>query len=150
MVREKGLTKYIWIIVVVLALFIMGFCLMCVTWPIDLVDYGLEMSGSLMNVESLDKGAVGTFSFITRSMCMGGIWLGIIGLFCAWGLKKKENFAWNLGILWGILVLADGVFRAVSELFIMRWSTPTVCVYPYVIGSLIVIGCLLVVKEEFS
>jgi len=150
MTKEKGLTRYVWLITVVLALVLIGFGLMCMPDPINLMDYGLQMSGSSVTMESLDEEAVGTFSFITRSMCMGGIWLGIIGLFCAWGLKRKESFAWKLNVVWGVLVTADGIFRAVDELFVIGWSTVSPCVYPYIIGGVIVIGCLLAVRKEFS
>ncbi len=150
MTTEKGPSRYVWLLPVILALVLIAFGLMCLSAPIDLLDYGLQMSASSVTLESLDQGAIGTVNFITSSMCLGGIWLGILGLFCAWGLKRKESFAWKLGLLWSLLVIADGAFRAVTELFVLGWSTVSPCVYPYILGGLILIVCLLAVRKKFS
>jgi hypothetical protein len=150
MTEEKGLTIYVWPIIAILALVLIGMALIWMSMSTDLVDYLLEMSGSSVTVESLDEEAVAAFSFIWRGVCMNGIWLGIFGLFCAWGIKRKESFAWKLGVLWGVLLIAYGIIIAVNELFVLGWSTVCPGVLVNLIVGVIALGCLFAVRKEFS
>ena len=153
MTEEKGFGRYVWPIIVILALVLTGMGLMGMSMSTDRVNYWLEMSGSSSTVETLDEGAVAAFSFIFGGgwMLSGWVYLGIFGLFCAWGVKKKESFAWKLGVLWGVLLTAYGIILAVNELFILGWPS-TVCpgVPLFLIVGVIALGCLLAVRKEFS
>jgi uncharacterized membrane protein len=138
-------------VILALVLTVMG--LMGMSMSRDRVDYWLEMSGSSSTVENLDEGAVAAFSFIFGGgwMLSGWVYLGIFGLFCAWGVKRKESFAWKLGVLWSVLLTAYGIILAVNELFILGWPS-TVCpgVPLFLIVGVIASGCLLAVRKEFS
>jgi uncharacterized membrane protein len=72
-----------------------------------------------------------------------------LGLFCAWGLKKRDRFAWNLGAVWGVILLAAGIALGLSEMTIGRW--PSVCVVTilYTTVGVIALICLFIVKKGF-
>lgn len=152
MTEGKGLGRYVWLVIVILALFLMVSGLLGVSMSIGRVDYWLEMSGSLSTVESLDEGAVAAFSFIFGGgwMLSGWVYLGIFGLFCAWGVKRKESFAWKLGVLWSVLLIAYAIILAMSELFVLGWSTVCAGVPIFLIVGVPALGCLLAVRKEFS
>lgn len=150
MAEEKGLGRYVWAVIVVLALFLMVMGLMSMST--DRVGYWLEMSGSSLTVESLDEGAVAALSFVFGGgwMLSGWVYLGIFGLFCAWGVKRKESFAWKLGVLWGVLLIAYGIILVVEELFVLGWFTVCPGVPVFLIVGVVALGCLLAVRKEFS
>ncbi|MGB7096453.1 MAG: hypothetical protein WBD62_17545, partial [Anaerolineales bacterium] len=75
---------------------------------------------------------------------------GILGLYCAWGLKKRVSFAWNLGMFWGVMMLVAGITLGLSELFIGNWPTVCIVTIVYSIIGVIALGCLLIVKKEFK
>ena len=150
MVEEKGLTRYVWPIIVILALVLIGMALIWMSMSTDIVDYLWEMSGSSVTMESLDEEAAATLSFIWGGLCMNGVWFGIFGLFCAWGVKRKESFAWKLGVLWGVLLIANGIIIAVNELFVLGWSTVCSSVPLNLIVGAIALGSLFAVRKEFT
>ena len=152
MTEEKGRGRYVWPVIVILALFLMGMGLMGMSMSTDRAGYWLEMSGSSLTVESLDDGAVAALSFIFGGgwMLSGWIYLGIFGLFCAWGVKRKESFAWKLGVLWGVLLTAYGIILVVEELFVLGWSTVCPGVPVFLIVGVVALGSLLAVRKEFS
>lgn len=152
MTEEKGLGRYVWPIIVILALILMVSGLIGVFVSTNRVDYWLEMSGSSSTVESLDEGAVAAFSFIFGGgwMLSGWVYLGIFGVFCAWGVKRKESFAWKLSVLWSVLLIAYAIILAMSELFVLGWSTVCAGVPIFLIVGVPALGCLLAVRKEFS
>jgi hypothetical protein len=150
MVDGKGLTRYVWPIIVILALFLIGRSLILMSMPTDIVDYIFEMSGSSVTVESLDEEAVAVLSFIWGGVSMNEVWLGIFGLFSAWGVKRKESFAWKLGVLWGLLLIAYGIIIAMNELFVLGWSTVCSQSLQNLIVGVIALGSLFAVRKEFS
>jgi uncharacterized membrane protein len=154
MAGEKGLTRYIWLIIVILSLVLIAesliFMSMSYMHNTYAADYLLKMSGSSQTAGSLEGNASATFSFMIRWAFMCTVLFGIFGLFCAWGIKRKERFAWKLGILWGVLLIVFGIIIAVNELFILGWSTICPDVLVYLIAGVIALGSFLVVRKEFS
>jgi hypothetical protein len=79
-----------------------------------------------------------------------GIWMGIFGLLIAFGLKKKIKYAWMLGIVWGIMWLANAAIQGGYEIIGLGWSNVCVQTYLFLILGLITIPSLLIAREEFS
>lgn len=78
------------------------------------------------------------------------ILFGILGLFCAWGLKKRASFAWKLGVFWSVMLVASGIIIAVNEIVVSGWIT--VCLLPveFIGVGGIALVYLLAVKKEFN
>ena len=150
MSEEKGLTRYVWVVILILAVVLIGMASIWIAMSTHILDYLLEMSGSSLTMGSLEEEAVAAFSFIWRGLSMSTLWFGIFGLFCAWGIKRKESFAWKLGVLWGALLIVNGIVIAVNELLILRWSTVCPGVPLNVIVGAIALGCLFAVRKKFA
>ena len=78
------------------------------------------------------------------------ILFGIFGLYCAWGLKKRESYAWNLGVFWGVMMLAAGIALGLSELIIGKWLSICVVTGLYCVIGTIALGYLLIIRKEFT
>jgi peptidoglycan/LPS O-acetylase OafA/YrhL len=131
------------ILIILISFFFMVF-------PDITFDISMEYPGSSLTWESLDQESKVGMRFLIVRPFWDEILFGILGLFCAWGLKKRESWAWKLGVLWSVMMLVAGIALGLSELFIGKW--PTVCLVTIVYSIIGVIGlsCLLIVKKEFN
>ena len=78
------------------------------------------------------------------------ILFGILGLFCAWGLKKRASYAWQLGVFWGVMMLVAGIAIGLSELYIGEWPTVCMVTIVYSIIGVIALSCLFIVRKDFD
>jgi uncharacterized membrane protein HdeD (DUF308 family) len=145
---EKRLGKYSWLIFTTMSIIIILSSVFFLAFPEITFDISMEYPGSPLTWESLDEGSrVGMYFLIARPF-WDEILFGIFGLFCAWGLKERESYAWTLGMFWGAMMLVAGIALGLSELYIGKW--PTVCVVTilYCLIGVISISCLFNVKKD--
>ena len=121
-----------------------------IAFPEITFDISMEYPGSTLTWENLDEGSKAGMYFLIVRPFWDEILFGILGLFCAWELKKRESFAWNLGVFWGLMMLVAGVAIGLSELFIGKWPTVCMVTYVYSIIGVITLSCLFIVKKEYK
>ena len=146
---ETGRIKYVWPTMMVLSLIIIGFNLLFMSVTELVFETTMERTGSSMTWESLDEETTAALRFFITESDRRAIWFGILGLFCAWGIKRKESFAWKLGAFWGVMLLVNGILLGGYELLILGWSTVCMATYELIIVGVIALGSLLIVKKEF-
>jgi hypothetical protein len=142
--------RNIWVVVAILSIIVIlvsGFFL-----SISGITYNVTMenSGSSSTWESLGERNRAAIHFLVDRPFWDEIWFGILGLFCAYGLKKRASFAWNFSVFWSIMLIAIGIIIASYEIIVLEWDT--VCMLPVeflVVGG-IALACLLAVKQEFK
>ena len=149
-VNEKGREKYIWLIFATMSVIIILSSVFFMAFPEITFDISMEYPGSSLTWESLDERSKAGMNFLIVRPFWDEILFGILGLFCAWGLKKRESFAWNLGMFWGVMMLVAGIALGLSELFIGNWPTVCIVTIVYSIIGVIALSCLFIVKKEFS
>ena len=149
-VNGKGRAKYISLIIATLSIIIFLNSAFFIAFPEITFDISMEYPGSTLTWENLDEGSKAGMYFLIVRPFWDEILFGILGLFCAWGLKKRESFAWNLGVFWGLMMLVAGVAIGLSELFIGKWPTVCMVTFLYSIIGVITLSCLLIVKKEFN
>ena len=149
-VNGKGRAKYIWPIIATLSIVIFLNSAFFIAFPEITFDISMEYPGSTLTWENLGEGSKAGMNFLIVRPFWDEILFGILGLFCAWGLKKRESFAWKLGVFWGVMMLVAGITLGLSELFIGKW--PTVCIVTilYSIIGVIALSGLFMVKKEFN
>ena len=150
MTKDKGFKKNVWIVIMVLSIVFIVMSLFIMSNGENVLKTGLELAGSSQATEDIEENAL---NFINMSMLKPlweGIWMGIFGLLIAFGLKKKINFAWLLGIVWGVMWLANAAIQGGYEMLVLGWSSPCVQTYLFLIIGLIALPSLLIVREEFS
>jgi hypothetical protein len=149
-VNEKGSAKYIWLIIATLSIIIIFISVFFLAYPEITFDVTTEYAGSSLTWESLDERSKVAMYFLIVRPFWDEILFAFLGLFCAWGLKKRVSFAWKLGVFWGVMMLVAGLALGLSELFIGKWPTVCVVTIAYIIIGVIALGCLLIVKKEFN
>jgi hypothetical protein len=149
-VNGKGLAKHIWLIIAILSAIIFLNPVFFIAFPDITFDISMEYPGSTLTWENLDEGSKAGMNFLIVRPFWDEILFGILGLFCAWGLKKGESFAWNLGVFWGLMMFVAGIAIGLSELFIGKWPTVCMVTFVYSIIGVITLGCLFRVKKEYN
>ncbi len=150
MTKDKGFKKNVWIVIMVLSIIFIVMTLFIMSNGENVLKTGLEIAGSSQDTEDIEENAL---NFINMSMLKPlweGIWMGIFGLLIAIGLKKKINYAWILGIVWGIMWLTNAAIQGGYEMLILGWSSVCVQTYLFLILGLITLPSLIIAKEEFS
>jgi hypothetical protein len=150
MAKEKGFKKNVWIVIMVLSIIFIIMTLFIMSNGENVLKTGLEIAGSSQDTTDIEEKAL---NFINMSMLKPlweGIWMGIFGLLIAYGLKKKINFTWILGIVWGIMWLTNAAIQGGYELLILGWSGVCVQTYLFLILGLISLPSLLIAREEFT
>jgi hypothetical protein len=77
------------------------------------------------------------------------IWIGVLGIYCALGLRKKKKYAWILGLFWGIMLITNAVIQGVYEVAILNWSNACLQTYLFLLLGVIAVVSLLVTRREF-
>ena len=121
-----------------------------IAFPEITFDISMEYPGSSLTWESLDEASKAGMYFLILRPFWDEILFGIFGLYCAWGLKKRESYAWNLGVSWGVMMLLAGIALGLSELFIGKWTAVCLVTILYSIIGAIALGCLFIMKKEFT
>ena len=149
-VNEKGIAQYIWLVFAAMSILILFSSFFFMAFPEITFDISMEYPGSSSTWEVLDESSKVGMRFLILRPFWDEIIFGILGLFCAWGLKKGESFAWNLGVVWGAMMLAAGIALGLSELLIGKWTSVCLVTVLYCIIGVIALICLLIVKKEFN
>ena len=149
-VNEKGRSNYTWIIIAAMSIVIILISFFFMVFPDITFDISMEYPGSSLTWDSLDHESKVGMRFLIVRPFWDEILFGILGLYCAWELKKRESFAWKLGVLWGVMMLIAGIALGLSELFIGKWPTVCLVTIVYTIIGVIALSCLLIVKKEFN
>ena len=76
------------------------------------------------------------------------IWIGIFGIFIAFGLKRKEKYAWTLGNFWGIMMITNAAIQGGYELLILGWSKTCLQTDMFLLLGVIALVSLLITKER--
>ena len=150
MAKEKGFTKNVWVIMVILSIIFIIATLFILSQGTGVLPRGLELAGSTQVLEDIEKKALG---FITMSMLKPlweEIWLGIFGLFFAFGLKKKMKYAWTLSFFWGVMLIVNAAIQGGYEVIILKWSNACVQTYIFLIIGVIALVSLLITRKEYS
>jgi hypothetical protein len=149
-VNEKGRGKYIWLMFATISILILFSSVFFMAFPDITFDISMEYPGSSLRWVDLDENSQIGMRFLILRPFWDEIIFGILGLYCAWGLKKRESYAWNLGIVWSVMVLAAGIALGLSEIIIGKWLSVCVVTYLYCITGLIALSSLFILKKEFN
>ena len=148
--NEKRRTKNIWLVFAFMSILILLSSVFFMTFPDITFDISMEYPGSSLRWVDLDENSQTGMRFLILRPFWDEIIFGILGLYCAWGLKKRERNAWNLGMVWGVMMLAAGIALGLSEIMIGKWLSVCVVTGLYCVIGAIALGYLLIIRKEFT
>lgn len=149
MTKEKG--KNVWLVMLVLSILFIAWTIFTISNGNTILENGVRMwAGSSFDVQTIEKRALGFMNMAMVKPLWEEIWIGIIGIFCALGLKQGKRVAWILGIIWGAMMLANGVVQGLYEVVILNWSMACPQTYIFLVLGIVTLVTLLVARKRYS
>lgn len=149
MPNEKG--KHVWLIMLILSCLLLAFTIFAISSGDSVLENGLkQFAGSSFDLNDLDEAAYGFLTMAMIKPLWEELWIGILGLFFALGLKRKMKYAWKLSIVWSIMMLANGIIQGGYEMLILKWSSPCTQTYIFLVLGIVALVSLLVARKGFS
>jgi len=147
------LSKMVWIVMLVLSLLFLSWTipLLLFSGGQDVLEQGLKLAGSTMNVGVLDKAALGFMNMSMLKPVWEEVWIGILGVYCALNLRQMKKDAWTLSLFWGIMMLTNAAIQGTYEVVVLNWSGACLQTYLFlVLGSIAVLGLLITRKDYLN
>ncbi|UCG92517.1 MAG: hypothetical protein JSV97_02045 [candidate division WOR-3 bacterium] len=150
MTAEKGFNKYVWIIMMVLSIIFIIWTLFVMSRGTEILPTAFKLAGSSQLTEEIEKKALDFMNMSMLKPLWEEIWIGIFGLFIAFGLKRKMKYAWTLGIFWGIMMITNAAIQGGYEVLILGWSMVCLQTYVFLFPGIIALVSLLIARKGFS
>jgi hypothetical protein len=147
---EKGFGRHVWKIVMVLSVFFILWTIFMMSRGDEILPTAFRLAGSSQSTEDIEKSALEFMNMTMLKPLWEGVWVGIFGLAFAFGLKEKKRYAWTLGILWGIMLIANAAIQGGYELLILGWSKVCLQTIMFLVPGVIALASLLIARKEFS
>jgi hypothetical protein len=149
MTKEKG--KNVWLIMLILSILFVGWTVFTISNGNTILENGVKMwAGSSFDVKTIEERALGFMNMAMVKPLWEELWIGAIGTFCAFGLKRKMKYAWILGIIWGAMMLANGIVQGLYEVVILNWAMPCPQTYIFLVFGIVTLISLLMTRKGFS
>jgi len=148
--EEIGFGRHVWKIMMVLSIFFILWTLFMMSRGDQILPTAFKLAGSSQSTEDIEKSALEFMNMTMLKPLWESIWIGIFGLFFAFGLKEKKRYAWTLGILWAIMLITNAVIQGGYELLILGWSKVCLQTIMFLLPGIIALASLLIARKEFS
>ena len=148
--EENAFQRNVWMIMAVLSIVFIMVTLFIISNGDNIFPKALEIAGSSQATGEIEAKALGFINMSMLKPLWEGIWMGIFGLFIALGLKRKIKYAWTLGIIWGIMMIANAAIQGGYEVLILGWSGVCPQTFLFLILGLIALPSLLIARKGFN
>ena len=151
MLEQIHFPKYPWIIMLVLsiAFLVPTTLLLVLSGGIIIIEQGLVYAGSEFDVTTIESAALGYLSMSMLKPLWEELWIGFLGFYLAFQLRKGKRFAWGLSLLWGIMQITNAIIQGLYELVILNWSTACMQTYLFLLVGVIVVVSLLIARKGY-
>lgn len=149
MTMKKGFNNYVWVIMLVLSLLFTVWTVLVFSGGSAILDQSLQMAGSAMGTGDFDEAALGFLTMAMRKPLWEEIWIGVLGIYCAVGLRQKRRHTWTLGIFWGIMLITDAAIQGGYEVLILKWPSACLQTYLFLLLGTIAVVSLSIARRGF-
>lgn len=145
------LSKKVWVIMLILSLLFLSWTipLLLFSGGQDVLEQGLNLAGSTMNIDVLDKAALGFMNMSMLKPVWEEVWIGILGVYCALKLRQMKKDAWALGLLWGIMMITNATIQGTYEVAVLKWSGACLQTYLFLVLGSIAVLALLITRKDY-
>jgi hypothetical protein len=150
MKTEKASDHHIWKIMMALSIIFIIWTLFVMSRGNEILPTAFKLAGSSQLTENIEKSALEFMNMTMLKPLWEEIWIGIFGLFIAFGLKRKMKYAWTLGLFWGIMMITNAAIQGGYELFILGWSKVCLQTYMFLVLGVIALVSFLITRKQFS
>ena len=151
MKRQKPSKNYAWVIMLAISILFLVWTipLLLLSGGQAILKQGLKLAGSPFAVGNLDGAALGYMNMSMLKPLWEEVWIGILGIYVAIGLKQNKRHAWALGLMWGIMLITNAAIQGVYEVIMLDWSNACLQTYLFLVIGTIAVGSLLIARKGF-
>ena len=147
--KERG--KNVWLIMLILSCLLLAFTIFAISAGNSVLENGLkQFADSSFDLRELDEAAHGFLTMAMIKPLWEELWIGILGIFFAFGLKRRVKYAWTLSIVWSVMMLTNGIVQGGYEMFVLNWSSPCTQTYIFLALGIIALVSLIAARKRFS
>ncbi len=150
MTGEKGFSKNVWLMMMVLAIIFIVWTLFVLSRGTEILPTAFKLAGSSQLTEDFEESALEFMNMSMLKPLWEEIWIGIFGLLIAFGLKRMKKYAWMLGVFWAIMMITNGAIQGGYEIFVLGWSKVCLQTYIFLLLGAIALASLLTARKGFS
>jgi len=153
MSEQKRFPKYPWMIMMALSVLFLLWTvpLLLLSEGSDILEEALTLAGSTFEIGMLDEGALGFLGMSMLKPVWEEVWIGILALYCAIGLRQGKKHAWTLGLFWGVMMITNATIQGGYEVIILNWSNACMQTYLFLfLGIVAVLGMAIARKRFFA
>ena len=117
----------------------------------DILEDALTLAGSTFEIGMLDEEALGFMGMSMLKPVWEEVWIGILGIYCAFGLRQGKKHAWTLGFFWGVMMIMNATIQGGYEVILLNW--PNACLQTYLflfLGMIAAVSMLIARKGYFN
>jgi hypothetical protein len=111
---------------------------------------GLKYAGSSLNIGILDEGALGYINMSMLKPLWEELWIGILGIYCAFGLKRMKRHAWSLSLFWGIMLITNATIQGIYEVRFLDWSSACLQTYLFLVLGIVAVASQLITRKNYA
>lgn len=134
-----------WVIMLVLSIIFLTptLLMLFLSGGVDILVSGLELAGSSLPVTNLDQAALGFLKMSMLKPLWEEVWIGIFGIYTAFGLKQGKTHALVLSFGWGVMLITNGAVQGIYEVAALGWPHGCMQTYLYLtLGTIAVVSLL--------
>jgi len=146
MSENKVFNRQVWKIMLVLSIIFMIWTIFVITRGTEILPTAFKLAGSPQLTSDIEERAMGFMNMTMLKPLWEEIWIGIFGLFIAFGLKKEQKYAWTLGVFWGIMMITNAIIQGGYELLVLGWTKVCLQTYMFLLLGVLALVSLLVGK----
>jgi hypothetical protein len=141
--------RFLWLIMMVLSLLLMIWTVLVIASGPAILEHWFQLAGSPMEAGDIDKAALGFLTMAMRKPLWEEIWIGILGIYCAIGLWRRERHAWTLSLIWGIMLITNAAIQGGYEIIVLDWSNACLQTYLFLLLGTIAVASLLLARSGY-
>jgi hypothetical protein len=122
-------SNWTWVLLMSLSLILLVITILIFLSGSTILEEQLRLAGSSMDLTDFDDAALGTLVMAMRKPLWEEVWIAVLGVYCALGLRQRKQHAWTLGLVWGIMLIVNGAIQGSYEVFALDWPYP--CFHTY-------------------
>lgn len=151
MKSRKPSKNYAWVIMLAVSILFLVWTipLLLLSGGQAILEQGLMLAGSPFAVGDLDEAALGFMNMSMLKPLWEEIWIGVLGIYVAIGLRQNKPHAWMLGLMWGIMLVANAAIQGTYEVVMLDWPNACLQTYLFLVIGAIAVGSLLIARKGF-
>jgi len=150
MTKEEGFGQHVWKIMMALSIIFIIWTLFVISRGTEILPTAFKLAGSPQLTEDIEKSALEFMNMTMLKPLWEEIWIGILGLFIGFGLRRKRRYAWTLGIFWGVMMITNAAIQGGYEILILGWSRVCLQTYAFLLFGILALFSLLFTRKEFA